>query len=171
MRSEERRRALVDRESREPHVVASSAPTIAAFGPTGSFELYDVSVDGFTESGAGAFNIKADEQETTMTVARLGIHAESEFLTNTGTVMPYGHLGYASRSSDDAIIPTSFGGVLPGITPVDRADDSWVDLGLGVSVETSRQGTSSTRVGVDYRGAVGDNYENHSGRLFVEFRF
>ncbi len=142
-----------------------------AFGPTGSFEYYNVSVDGFTETGAGAYNIQVGEQDTSLAVARLGVRAEGQFDTSAGAFRPYGHLGVASRSSDDALIETSFGGVLPGLTPVDGADNTWVDVGLGFTVEAGRSGSTVTSFGVDYRGAIGDDYENHSARLFLEVAF
>jgi uncharacterized protein with beta-barrel porin domain len=133
--------------------------------------LYNVSVDGFTETGAGAFNIEVGDQDSRMIVARLGVRAEGEYATTAGTFRPYGLLGWASRSSDDLVIPTSFGGVLPGVTPVDGSDDSWVDIGLGFTVEAARSGDTITSFGADYRGAIGDDYESHSARLFVEISF
>lgn len=142
-----------------------------SFGPAGSFEIYDVSVDGFTETGAGAFNIEVGDQDNSLVVARLGVRAEGEYATAAGSFRPYGLLGWASRSGDDAVIPTSFGGVLPGITPVDGSDASWLDIGLGFTVEAGRRGDTVTSFGADYRGAIGNDYESHSARVFVEISF
>ncbi len=142
------------------------------FGPMASVEYYRVKIDGFSETGAGINNITVGEQSSNFTVARLGVRGGKEILTEKGTFNPFGHIAYTSRTGDAQLISTSFGGVLPGLTPVDATDSDWVDIGLGLTAELSSTDKSSSRMGAEYRGALfGNGYESHSLRAFFEMTF
>jgi len=142
------------------------------FGPMASVEYYRVKVDGFTETGAGIYNITVGDQSSNFTVTRFGFRGSKEITTEKGTFNPFGHVAYTSRSGDAQLVSTSFGGILPGLTPVDATNSDWVDIGLGLTAELSSTGKSSSRLGAEYRGALfGDGYESHSARIFFEMTF
>jgi len=144
------------------------------FGPMASAEHYKVSVDGFTETGAGIFNLTVGDQETDVTVGRIGLRGETEFSAGSnGAVRAFGHAAYAARSGGNASVLTGFSGSnLPtALMPVDDRDDTWVDIGAGIALEIANTGTRSTNVGISYRGAFGDTYEDHTAKLFFEMRF
>lgn len=138
-------------------------------GPMGSLEHYNVDVDGFTEVGAGAFNMTVGAQSADMTVSRIGFKGETDLGVNGKA---YGHLAYVKRSGDNMTVASSFGGVLPAIqNAVAVGDDDWVELGLGFSV-ASGWGNGNTRIGGDVNAAIsGDGYRGHSARLFLEIGF
>lgn len=138
------------------------------FGPMGSIEHYSVSVDGFTETGAGAFNLTVGAQDADLTLTRIGVKGETAMAGGKA----FGHLAWVNRSGDNLVVGTGLGGFLPAIqTPVAIGDDDWVEVGLGFSVLTGNGG-SNTRIGGDIRAAVaGDGYQGHSARLFMEVKF
>lgn len=133
------------------------------FGLMAAVEYYDTEIDGFTETGAGILNLTVGDQNTDMTVARLGVRARGAF----GNLRPYGHLAWATRNGDDIDVGTSLGGLLPGSTQVAGADDDWLDLGLGLVVDAGKSG----QLRAEYRGAYSDDYTRNTARLSYEIRF
>lgn len=144
------------------------------FGPMASAELYSMSIDGFTETGAGAFNLQVGDQDGDIVVGRIGLRGAHEIVSANTTTRIYGHAAFASRSGDDITVTTAFnGGALPSMnTPVDGMDEEWLDVGAGVSMQLANGSMGGTRIGAEYRGAFSSNdYQNHRGRLFVEIAF
>ncbi len=145
-----------------------------SFGPMASAEYYKISVDGFSETGAGLYNLDIGAQDAEVTVARLGLRGETQGATkNGGNFKAFGYAAWAARSGDDMTVSTSFSGSnLPTFAaPVDGLDDNWLDLGAGVSWTLSNQSGKTTRVGLGYNGALSSGYEEHRGNLFVEMVF
>jgi len=142
------------------------------WGPMASLEYYDVSIDGYTETGAGAFNLTVGDFDTDYTLASVGLQADTQLSSGTNAVKLFGHLAYTTQSGGDSS-PMVAIGALPGSgTAVDGFDDEWLDLGLGVSAMIGRSGKGQTRIGGKYQGALfGDGYESHGVSLFVKSTF
>lgn len=137
-----------------------------AFGPMGSIEIYNTSVDGFDETGAGIYNLSVEDFDDSFTLARLGARGEAML----GQATLRGHVAYASRNGSDDSVQTAFGNILVGSTPLDGKDDDWLDIGLGVSMPLGGSG-SQTSLDAEYRGAFSDDYTSHGARLSLQMRF
>ncbi|MGQ3486968.1 choice-of-anchor F family protein [Roseovarius pacificus] len=142
------------------------------WGPMASLEYYDVSVDGYTEAGAGLFNLTVGDIETSYTLATVGLQANTSWDTGASTFDLFGHLAYTTQSGGDSSTFTSIG-ALPGFgTSIDGFDDEWLDIGLGMSATIGRSGKGETKIGGKYQGALfGNGYESHGVSLFVKSTF
>jgi outer membrane autotransporter protein len=137
------------------------------YGPMASLEYYDVEVDGYSETGAGIFNLDVGDYDTDMVVARLG--AEGQY--TSGNLEMGGHLALSNRSGGDGEVFSSFAGTaLPGMSnPLDGMDDTWLDVGARVSMTL---GDGNSRWGVQYGGAFfADGFEGHRIGAFFEMQF
>lgn len=142
------------------------------WGPMASLEYYDVSIDGYTETGAGAFNLTVGDFDTDYTLASVGLQADTKLSSGANAVNVFGHLAYTNQSGGDSSPFTAIG-ALPGSgTTIDGFDDEWLDIGLGVSATIGRSGKGETKIGGKYQGALfGDGYESHGVSLFVKSTF
>jgi hypothetical protein len=137
------------------------------YGPMASFEYYDIAIDGYSETGAGLFNLDVGDLDTDMVIARLG--AQGQY--TSGNFKIGGHLALSGRSGGDGEVISSFAGsALPGMSsPLDGMDDTWLDVGTQVSVAL---GNGNSRLGVEYGGALfADGFEEHRVRAFFEMQF
>ena len=51
-------------------------------------------------------------------------------------------------------------------------DDTWVDLGVGVSASLAKTATSETTIGAEYKGAFfADGFESHAVRVSLNVNF
>ncbi len=142
------------------------------WGPMGSLEYYRVKTDAFTETGAGIWNMSVGAQTDEVTIATAGVRANTSFMSAGGwDVTPFGHLALTSRSGDAATVGTGFGTNSAFAMPVDAADATWVDVGLGVSATSGGPGNSLQRVGLEYRGAFDSDYKGHAVRAYFDMRF
>ncbi|WP_217639299.1 choice-of-anchor F family protein [Salinihabitans flavidus] len=142
-------------------------------GPMAALEYYDVSVDGYTETGAGAWNMTVGDMETEYVLASVGLRGETAKTLGGSPVRAFGHAAYTMQSGGDATISSTIGGLPTFNTPVDgMSGDGWFDVGFGLSAVIGQTASSETRIGGEYRGALfGDGYESHGLRLFIESSF
>ncbi|WP_372922764.1 choice-of-anchor F family protein [Roseovarius sp.] len=137
------------------------------YGPMASLEYYNVSIDGYQETGAGLFNLDVGEMDTDMFLARVG--AQGRYAS--GNFEMGGHLALTGRSGGGGEVISSFtGSALPGMaSPLEGMSDVWLDLGTSVAM-TLGDGNSS--IGVQYGGALfADGFEEHRIGAFFEMRF
>jgi len=137
------------------------------FGPTGSVEYYDLSVDGFDETGAGAWNLSVGDQEGQVTIVSAGLSGEYALSTGERATKLTGAVAYNNASGDDQLVQTGFIGLPSGATPVDGMDTDWVSLSLGVSSKIG----ASTMLNAGYVGAFGSDYDSHALQLSLSMRF
>jgi len=142
------------------------------WGPTASLQYVNVSADGYTETGAGLGNLTVGDLSTNYILASAGLRAEADYQVGGGMVNSFAYATVSSQSGGDDVIAVNFDG-LPGFgMPVDAQDDTWVDLGLGISTTLSKSGTSETTLGAEYKGAFfGDGFESHAVRLSLNVSF
>jgi uncharacterized protein with beta-barrel porin domain len=141
------------------------------FGPTGSFELYDMSVDGFDETGAGAWNLSVGDQDASFVIMSLGVRGEYQLADGDRAPLLSGALSYNHSSGSDRLVPTGFVGLPAGSTPVDGMDMDWVSLELGLSAEIGRAGGKEARLNAGYLGNFGSDYEGHAIQLSLSMQF
>ena len=142
------------------------------WGPTAALQYVNVSVDGYTETGAGLGNLTVGDQSTSYLLASAGLRAEADYQVGGGMVNSFAYATVTTQSGGDDVITTNFDG-LPGFgMPVDAQDDTWVDFGLGISTTLAKSGTSETTLGAEYKGAFfGDGFESHAVRLSLNVNF
>ena len=140
------------------------------WGPMASIERYDLSVDGFSETGGGIWNMTVDDHDAAVTLVSAGVRGEYA-MDAAGTTRAYGSLALTQASGDDAMIATGFVGLPSYVTPVDGIDLDWVDLNLGFTRKVSGLGGKDAVVGGEYRGSFGGDYENHGLGVFVKMAF
>lgn len=140
------------------------------WGPMASIERYDISVDGFTETGADIWNLAVGEQDGAVTLVSAGVRGEYA-VDAAGNTRAYGSLAMTKASGDDAMIAAGFVGLPSGSTPVDGIDQDWVDVNLGMTTTIPGFGGKGAVLGGEYRGSFGDDYENHGLGVFVKMAF
>jgi uncharacterized protein YhjY with autotransporter beta-barrel domain len=140
------------------------------WGPMASVERYKMSVDGFNETGAGAWNLAVGAQGGWTTLASAGVRGEY-MVDPAGSTRAYGSLAMTKSSGDDQIISTGFVGLSSGLAPVDAIDENWVDLNLGMSTVIAQSAGKQTLLGAEYRGAYGSSYKSHGLGVFVKMKF
>lgn len=134
-------------------------------GPMASLEFHRISTDGFTETGAGLYNVTMDGFKSDVFTGNLGLKGSVD-VSDKFTI--FGHAAYAMMSSDDLAVPFQFGSVLNGSTFVDGASASWFDIGAGAKAKLG----DSASLGLEYRGALFSNdYSRHTVRASFEVTF
>jgi len=134
-------------------------------GPMASLEYHHISTDGFTETGAGLYNVTMDGFTSDVFTGNLGLKGSVDVSDNF-TI--FGHAAYAMMSSDDLAVPFQFNSVLNGTTFADGASANWFDIGAGAKAKLG----DSASLGLEYRGALFSNeYSRHTVRASFEVTF
>lgn len=140
------------------------------FGPTGSVQYYDVTVDGFSETGAGAFNLSVEEQSSSTVLASAGVLGEYHF-PGGGDSRLTGSVSYTTMSSDDLVIESGFVG-LPAVSfPVQGLEEDLIDVSLGFQSVLSSNTARDIVLSGGYDGAFGEDYERHGLQLGLNVQF
>lgn len=137
------------------------------YGPTASVEYYNLSVDGFSETGAGAWNLTVGDQSGDLWLGSVGIRGEYLLPNTAGNTTLTGSLSYTAANGDDMIVQAGFVGLPGAAFPIAGRSDDWVDVQLGFK---SRLGSQSMLFG-GYRGAFGGDYESHGLNLALQVTF
>lgn len=142
------------------------------WGPTASLQYVNVSVDGYTETGAGLGNLTVGDLSTNYLLASAGLRAEADYQVGGGVVNSFAYATVTSQKGGDDLISTNFAGLSSFGMPVDAQDDTWVDLGFGISTVLSNNGKAETTLGAEYKGAFfGDGFESHAVRVSLNVNF
>jgi uncharacterized protein with beta-barrel porin domain len=142
------------------------------WGPTAALQYVNVSVDGYSETGAGLGNLTVGDLDTSYMLASAGLRAETDYQLGGGMVNAFAYTTLTTQSGGDDVIATSFSG-LPGFgMPVDAQDDTWLDVGLGISTTLAQSASAVTTLGAEYKGAFfGDGFESHALRVSLNVNF
>lgn len=142
------------------------------WGPTASLQFAKVDIDGYTETGAGLGNLTVGDQSTSFILASAGLRAEADHKVGGGMLHSFAYATITSQTGGDDLITANFAGLPSFAMPVDALDDTWVDLGVGVSASLSKTATSETTIGAEYKGAFfGDGFESHAVRVSLNVNF
>jgi uncharacterized protein with beta-barrel porin domain len=142
-----------------------------AVGPMASIGFYNVTVDGFTETGAGAFNLTVEEQTGSTFMGSFGVKGEYAMPSASGQNKLTGSVAYSTMSSDDLVIETGFDGLPTASFPIDGRDDDFVEVNLGFESLISSSSARDIRIEAGYGGAFGDTYERHGFQLGMNVQF
>ena len=141
------------------------------FGPTASVEYYDLSIDAFTETGAGIWNLDVGEQSGSMLLGSMGVRGEYLLPGGTGNTLLTGSLGFTMADSGDMMVESGFAGLPGALHPVSGVDGNWVDVQVGFETVLIDQGTSRTTLSGGYFGSFGSSYESHKIQLGLNATF
>ncbi len=142
-----------------------------AVGPMASIGFYNVTVDGFTETGAGAFNLTVEEQTGSTFMGSFGVKGEYAMPSASGQNKLTGSVAYSTMSSDDLVIETGFDGLPTASFPIDGRDDDFVEVNLGFESLISSSTARDIRFEAGYGGAFGDTYERHGFQVGMNVQF
>lgn len=139
-------------------------------GPTASIEYYDVSVDGFTETGTDLWNLKVNDQDSDILLASIGARGEYQFPT-TNTRLT-GSVKYTNASGDDLAVKSGFVGQ-SGLAPytVKGLDEDLVDVSVGIDHIIKSNDSSQVSVYGGYNGSFGSDYENQGLHIGLNTTF
>lgn len=140
-------------------------------GPMASISFYDVTVDGFTETGAGAFNLTLEEQSGSTFMGSVGLMGEYVIPSAAGQNKLTGSVAYNTLSSDDLLIESGFEGLPTASFPIEGRDDDFVQVNLGFQSLISSSTARDIRIEAGYGGAFGDTYERHGFQFGMNVQF
>ncbi len=140
------------------------------WGPMASLEYYRLKVDGFDESGAGAWDLSVGRQKDAITLSSVGLRGEYA-LDPQSLTHAYGSLAYTHASGDDQLVGVGFIGLPDAALPVGGIGKNWADLTLGLSQTVSNMAGRTTEIGGEYRGSFSSDYTSHGLGVFVKLRF
>ncbi|MEP1327862.1 choice-of-anchor F family protein [Pseudophaeobacter sp.] len=141
------------------------------WGPTASLEYYDVSVDGFTETGAGIWNLTVGGLSSEMVLASVGLRGEYELPGQGGGTLLTGGLEYTAASGDDFAVQSGFVGLPGSVLNVQGLDDSWVDINLGFETQLASGAAGGSVLYGGYAGSIGSDYESHRFQVGFNYLF
>jgi uncharacterized protein with beta-barrel porin domain len=142
------------------------------WGPTAALQFVKVSADGYTETGAGLGNLTIGDLETNYILASAGLRAEADYQMGGGMVNTFAYTTITTQSGGDDVITTNFDGLPSFGMPIDAQDDTWLDLGLGISTTLAQSASATTTLGAEYKGAFfGDGFESHALRVSLNVTF
>lgn len=107
-------------------------------GPFARVDYIHTAIDGYTERGAGPFDLSVERQRVDSLRTRIGGQASHRIGVDGAAVVPQVRAAWVHEHLDDArTINTQFVSI-PGVNfgvPTDNGDRDYVELGAGVAVE------------------------------------
>ncbi len=130
------------------------------------FDVSRASLDGYSETGAGAFNATVADQDSTLRTTRVGVEFAQSFESGNLIIRPTARIGLERLSGDlGATVTGTFGAGTAFSDSLADMDDSRVTLGAGVTV-----GNESTEGYFQVNSIAGDD-DSLSASAGISFRF
>ncbi|WP_373507464.1 autotransporter domain-containing protein [Thiocapsa sp.] len=130
-----------------------------------------VELDGYTETGAGEFNLAVGGTDGWVTAATPMVEIGTRIDAGNGTVLrPYLGLGLALTSGDDWVIESRFDGAAASAGSFASTIDNPDTLGIiraGIEVMSSKHFVAT----LQYNGGFGDGYSANAGAVELIWRF
>ena len=135
------------------------------FAPTASLSWSTVDIDGFTESGAGSFNLEVDDYDSSSAVTTLGFR----FGGKMGMVEPELRLAWAHDFGDDdrEVTVKYVGGPTEFRIQAVEPDMDSALIGLGAKFLVSKNFT----LYLDYDGEIRSDYDSHALSAGLRYDF
>ncbi len=151
---------------------AARFPVGAGFvGPVARLEYADVSIDGYTETGAGGLSLTVGNESAQWFAGSLGVRGAVPIETRLGRVTPSGGIALVHAFENEApSLTASFTGApgTPFTVPTDDTDDTYLELDLGLSLDFG----ADARLSLGYRGTLAnDDVERHALTASLRLRF
>ncbi|TIX51045.1 choice-of-anchor F family protein [Alteraurantiacibacter aquimixticola] len=143
-------------------------------GPSIQYHYYDLEVDGYAESGAGALSMTVDAMEFASETLWLGGQVELPIASGANSFEPRLSAHWVKEFEDEgAFVATAFtDGLLPFITPIDAVDDEYVRVGAGVTGHFQASSSMPIDVSINYDGTLANrDYDEHRVSLEATARF
>jgi outer membrane autotransporter protein len=143
--------------------------------PLASLQFTHMTLDGYTETGAGDVDLRVNSQSYDFVESGLGVKAARPFATADGTYVPEVHFKWLHELANPALQNTAAfapTGSATFTTPGLRTSDETYDLGGGLtflSCSCSAE-TWSLEAVYDYHWRT-DNYSAHQGMIRLSARF
>jgi uncharacterized repeat protein (TIGR01451 family) len=139
--------------------------------PSGFIRYIDVSVDGFSESGAGGNSAVFGDQDISTVQAGFGVSITRAFSLRSGVISPQLDINFVHESSDDLQVQARLVGADPSVVFVlepDEPDQSYGNIGLGFVYVTS----NGRQAYLSYRETFGlDGLSSGTLNLGARFEF
>ncbi|OEO28146.1 hypothetical protein VW23_006160 [Devosia insulae DS-56] len=136
-----------------------------SIAPLGTLAVGWLSHPGFTETGAGAFNLTAEASGSMSAAAGVGLSVGQQVELETGTLSLEGRALYEqSLAGTDATGEFSFAGSSAPFTIAGAPEDvSWVRVGGGLAFEL----TDGLALGASYDGRFSENGQSHQASASI----
>ncbi len=133
--------------------------------PLGTLAVGWLGHSGFTETGAGAFNLTAEATGSVSAAAGLGLSVSQQVELEDGTLALEGRALYEqSIAGTDATQAFSFaGGTTPFTISGAPADANWVRVGGGLAFDL----TNGLSLGANYDGRFSANGQSHQASASI----
>jgi len=137
--------------------------------PMASLDFSQLKQEDYTETGAGALNLKVDNQTLSRTRASVGGRLAKEIESNGTIYRPELYLGVYSDSGNlnKDVTATYQGGGASFVTPGADVDKTGYNLGLGLTVLADKKTSVQVRYDYDSR----KNFTGHTGSLMGRWAF
>lgn len=137
--------------------------------PNAGLTYFNNNIDGYTETGAGALNLRVDDTDAQSLFGRVGFDLAKEFESSGMIIRPTVRAAYlydflAEEAETTALF--TGGGASFRVTDA-RPERSSFNLGASLNVMT----TQSVTLSADYDYVGRSNYDAHSGMLRARFGF
>jgi uncharacterized protein YhjY with autotransporter beta-barrel domain len=140
-------------------------------GPTASVELYSGSVERFTETGAGIWNLEVDGQTSSTVLASVGVIGEYRFDNGSNPSRLSGSIEYTKASGDDLVVASGFVGLPSTSYTVQGMDENLIDVSLGFDTVISSNARGEVMLQGGYRGTFGEDYESQGLHVGLNVAF
>lgn len=139
--------------------------------PNASVRYTDTSIDGFTENGAGAFNLSYEGTDSDSLLVAAGVQISHAISTSRGVLTPTMSLSFNHESNDEdlaVIARFASGGSQSFRFDAPDSDSSYGALGLGMVYV----GPNGVQAYVNYRTVFGyDDFDRDTINLGARFEF
>ena len=139
------------------------------FTPTVSLQYSRLDLDGYTETGANALNLKVDDKSFDQLRSGLGARVAYTVKTGVGTFVPEVHAAYLYNivADNQEFTSTYTGG--GGAFNTEGADPARHGANVGASV--ALHSTSNITLSANYDAEFKDRFISHNGMLTVRYDF
>ncbi|MCB1608183.1 MAG: DUF11 domain-containing protein [Xanthomonadales bacterium] len=140
--------------------------------PNGFIRYVRSNIDGFGESGAGAFSAIYEDQDLTSFQAGFGLQVTKAFSVSSGVISPQFDIQFVHESkADDLLVQAQLAGADPSVVfqlDGDEPDSSFGNIGLGFVYVTA----NGRQAYVQYRESIGkDGLDRGTLNLGARFEF
>ncbi len=141
------------------------------FGPTASIEYYNASTDGFSETGAGIWNLDVGAQSSDTVLVSVGVRGEYDFAGGNSKSRLTGSLEYTNASGGDLVVQSGFVGLPSTSYVVSGMNENLLDASIGLESVLSSTASGEVVFQGGYRGSFGKDYESQGLHVGLNMTF
>ena len=141
------------------------------FGPTASIEYNNASTDGFSETGAGIWNLDVGAQSSDTVLVSVGVRGEYDFAGGNSKSRLTGSLEYTNASGGDLVVQSGFVGLPSTSYVVSGMNENLLDASIGLESVLSSTASGEVVLQGGYRGSFGKDYESQGLHVGLNMTF